>query len=379
VSLIRAIKAQLGLSTTPAHNFTWDSSADDGTAKLARGNADATIHDVMTVDAADNVNFRRDVSSRGRHLAVNYDTLVLNVAPTGSANPATPVGDGVGSGDPFNNLSSLVAWVGNRVNVRGLLTINIAAGTYNEPSTITFKSSTSGIRFVGAGKASTVIAFQPGAYLHFSGCGAEMHGLTISANVLQFSGGGYFGVAADFRLNGALIFERGSIFAGGNNKLNMEVNTAAGSHSIYFNGASFDFVDTTPRVNLVGAVKNVNFVNSSAFYSPLVNTTTLPGAVITFNNKQITNSYSWFRDSQSGMIFMSGNGSRAGAQGTTTVTFPVAFPTACVSVIVGNMVNNTGANLNYGVDNDRVTLANFPLTAEGTSAIWAYRWFAVGY
>jgi hypothetical protein len=52
MSLLKAIKAQLGLSNTPANNFTIDASADNGTLKLARGNAGATTQDILTVDAA---------------------------------------------------------------------------------------------------------------------------------------------------------------------------------------------------------------------------------------------------------------------------------------------------------------------------------------
>lgn len=51
MSLIKAIKAQLGLSGTATNNFTLDASAADGTMKLARGNAGATTQDIMTVDA----------------------------------------------------------------------------------------------------------------------------------------------------------------------------------------------------------------------------------------------------------------------------------------------------------------------------------------
>ena len=57
MSLIKAIKAQLGLSTTPAHNFVLDASADDGSMKLARGNADATTQNIITVDAAGRCGF----------------------------------------------------------------------------------------------------------------------------------------------------------------------------------------------------------------------------------------------------------------------------------------------------------------------------------
>jgi len=57
MSLIKAIKAQLGLSVTPANNFTLDASADNGTMKLARGNAGATTQDIMTVAADGKVAF----------------------------------------------------------------------------------------------------------------------------------------------------------------------------------------------------------------------------------------------------------------------------------------------------------------------------------
>jgi hypothetical protein len=43
--------SQIGLSGTAANNFVLDASADNGTMKLARGNAGATTQDVMTVAA----------------------------------------------------------------------------------------------------------------------------------------------------------------------------------------------------------------------------------------------------------------------------------------------------------------------------------------
>lgn len=52
MSLLKAIKAQLGLSNTPANNFTITAEADNGTLKLARGNAGATTQDILTVDAS---------------------------------------------------------------------------------------------------------------------------------------------------------------------------------------------------------------------------------------------------------------------------------------------------------------------------------------
>ncbi len=55
MSLLKFIKAQLGLSTTPTNNFTLDASAQDGSLKLSRGNAGATTQDVLVVDAAGKV------------------------------------------------------------------------------------------------------------------------------------------------------------------------------------------------------------------------------------------------------------------------------------------------------------------------------------
>lgn len=65
MSLIKIIKAQLGLSVTPANNFTLDASADNGTMKLARGNAGATTQDIMTVDALSQIDFPQMSSNVG--------------------------------------------------------------------------------------------------------------------------------------------------------------------------------------------------------------------------------------------------------------------------------------------------------------------------
>jgi len=48
---------QVGDNATAANNFTLVASADNGTMKLARGNAGATTQDIMTVGTAGNVEF----------------------------------------------------------------------------------------------------------------------------------------------------------------------------------------------------------------------------------------------------------------------------------------------------------------------------------
>ena len=55
MSLLKTIRQQLGLSVTPANNFTLDASANNGTLKLARGNAGNTTQDILTVDANGNL------------------------------------------------------------------------------------------------------------------------------------------------------------------------------------------------------------------------------------------------------------------------------------------------------------------------------------
>ena len=70
MSLLKTIKAQLGLSGTPANNFTLDASADNGTMKLARGNAGATTQDVMTVAADGKPSFPQLVKSLGANADV---------------------------------------------------------------------------------------------------------------------------------------------------------------------------------------------------------------------------------------------------------------------------------------------------------------------
>ena len=48
-------RVQLAASVTPANNFVLDASGNDGTMRLARGNAGATTQDILTVDAAGRV------------------------------------------------------------------------------------------------------------------------------------------------------------------------------------------------------------------------------------------------------------------------------------------------------------------------------------
>lgn len=57
MSTVKANRVQLGQSGTATQNFTFDASAANGTAKLARGNAGATTQDLMEIDGAGKVTF----------------------------------------------------------------------------------------------------------------------------------------------------------------------------------------------------------------------------------------------------------------------------------------------------------------------------------
>lgn len=49
MSILNSIRLKLGLSNTPANNFTLTAESDNGTMKLARGNPGATTQDILTV------------------------------------------------------------------------------------------------------------------------------------------------------------------------------------------------------------------------------------------------------------------------------------------------------------------------------------------
>jgi hypothetical protein len=101
MSLLKIIRQQLGLSVTPANNFTLDASADNGTMKLARGNAGATTQDILTIDASGNTVFPQTISSVGGYPSfvcrawVNFNgTGTVAIRESGNVSSITDNGTG---------------------------------------------------------------------------------------------------------------------------------------------------------------------------------------------------------------------------------------------------------------------------------------------
>jgi hypothetical protein len=93
MSLLRTIRQQLGLSVTPANNFTITAEADNGTLKLARGNAGATTQDILTVDAAGKVAFPFGavIGEAGTAFKTKVVTGTTAAAAGGNSSPNTGV------------------------------------------------------------------------------------------------------------------------------------------------------------------------------------------------------------------------------------------------------------------------------------------------
>lgn len=91
MSLLKIIKAQLGLSVTPTNNFVLDASAQDGTLKLSRGNEGATTQDVMVVDGTGKVTFPSGSEMLGVGQTWQDVTLSRSVGPTYTNTTGKPI------------------------------------------------------------------------------------------------------------------------------------------------------------------------------------------------------------------------------------------------------------------------------------------------
>jgi hypothetical protein len=115
--------------------------------------------------------------------------VTLNVAPTGVANPADPMG-----GDAFNELAAALDWLNRRAIIQpGAVTIQIAAGTYTRTTGIAFDHPNGDRIYVaGAGSAATVLQFNAGAIgFYMRGDLAGLSKLTLRGDGTMAAAGSY--------------------------------------------------------------------------------------------------------------------------------------------------------------------------------------------
>lgn len=157
-SLLRFIMMQLGLSNTPANNFTFDASADNGTMKLHRGNAGAGTQDVMTVDANGVAEFPQGAK-----------TMLLRAAKTASGTTVdfSPA-DGTGVPSWAKKITVLVKGLSTSGGSLPLLQVGTSSGVvtsgylggganvFNGPS-ITTANQTAGCLLAGNWAASSTL------------------------------------------------------------------------------------------------------------------------------------------------------------------------------------------------------------------------------
>lgn len=150
------------------------------------------------------------VDSIGTLTTYRFGSLTLNVAPTGVASPVNPIGNTLGSGDPFNTVSSLITWCIDNVTVQNL-TVNVITGTYVETQNWGFPRA-----------YTTVIIQANNSTFHMSWNQAPaIASITINAGIfdvrnatfnMQLSGGN----TVFSRGNGASIFRVNNIIFNGN-------------------------------------------------------------------------------------------------------------------------------------------------------------------
>jgi hypothetical protein len=143
MSLIKANAVQIGQSGTATQNFTLAvPSSPDGTIKLARGNANATTQDVLSVDASGNINgLVKSTGSTTARSLVNRFADVVNVKDFGA------VGDGVA-----DDTAAIQAFF-NYVTSNGAFGI-ITKGIYKVSSNLTITINGYGFSILGAGNGS---------------------------------------------------------------------------------------------------------------------------------------------------------------------------------------------------------------------------------
>jgi hypothetical protein len=326
----------------------------------------------------------RDLKNRGRYVSSNFDTLTLNVSPTGSANPRDPIGDAAGSGDAFDTIASLIKWVGNRANVN-TLTVNVSAGNYSSAG-FTISSSIGKISILGTGISNCVNTFTSPI---------DCHAGELNLSEIKFVGSATAGwLLQSF---GAFIVNTGTV----------ELSTP-GNYALSVKNAMR--IEGASRLNLVASARALSFssglfymatvtgamldVNTSSTGTPAIEL--FSGSIVTMNlnmsgpGKEVQNSgasVDWnevtstgnptfiFPNSLGGSIRKQGGWStnqttglctQWGYSGVGSVIFPVAFKGDVYSISLGPFSNNTAF------------ISNVSKTGFTLAGGYAY-WTAIGY
>lgn len=163
MSLIKSIRKQLGLSVTPANNFTLTAEADNGTMKLARGNAGETTQDILTVDVSGKVSFPQGTSvveygtnANGEYTKFDDGTLIQR-----GKTASFTTGTGYGAGSLFTGSSTItfpIAFLNTNYTVVGSAVEQTGFGGWGSaaPSTTTTFNASA---YSGTGTATAKVSW----------------------------------------------------------------------------------------------------------------------------------------------------------------------------------------------------------------------------
>lgn len=230
MSLLKAIKQQLGLSTTPANNFTLTAEADDGTMKLARGNAGATTQDILTVGADGKVTAPQGFAGDGAGITnltlpsdVLQSTLISCATSTGTIDLSTSI--------PSTAKLIIISFAGLSTSGTNAYYLQVGSTTYSTSGytgnvtsgTAVASSAYSGTGFqINSAAATNTLT----GNLLLSKLGSNSNIWVVSGNLGHTGGNGFLLTAGSVTLAGSLDRVRlytADLFDGGSASITYEV------------------------------------------------------------------------------------------------------------------------------------------------------------
>ena len=334
--------------------FVWDGAAWIDAAPAT--NTDEVVLIDPTPPAVQDI--KQFITIQGRYPLIGFDSLVLNVGPTGNANPVDPIGDAVGSGDAFDTLESLFVWTSSHTYIKNL-SINVSAGNYTS-SGFTISRSIDTVVITGAGRAASVCTFtspidcysgllklssikfatsaasvgwllQPFGSFELDGGDVELYtpgnyalttkgGLRLSGNAKLFIRAAGYGLA----------FTSGQLYVGAGSSIDINA-----SHSTLPAIQLFSGIVPRATINLSGVGKKVNNYGAAIDWN-LFNVT--GGALYAYPNSlqaKITEKGGWVTDQVTGLCTQWNYGT------VGHIIFPVAFKQKCYAISLGQYSSHT--------------------------------------